>query len=40
MLNDAAGQPMFAWDSRGHIVRTEYDDLRWPTGSVRHRCRS
>lgn len=33
MLNDAAGKPMFAWDSRGHIFRTEYDKLHRPVGS-------
>lgn len=33
MLSDAAGKPMFAWDSRGHAVRTEYDQLHRPTGS-------
>jgi RHS repeat-associated protein len=33
MLNDAAGKPMFAWDSRGHAFRTEYDPLHRPTGS-------
>ena len=32
-LNDAAGKPMFAWDSRGHTFRTEYDELRRPSGS-------
>ncbi|MFH0730302.1 MAG: SpvB/TcaC N-terminal domain-containing protein [Pseudomonadota bacterium] len=32
-LNDAAGKPMFSWDSRGHIFRTEYDKLHRPTGS-------
>ncbi|HEU5431928.1 MAG TPA: hypothetical protein VFU81_09700, partial [Thermomicrobiales bacterium] len=30
MLNDVAGKPMRAWDSRGHAVRTEYDALRRP----------
>ncbi|MDG6026916.1 MAG: hypothetical protein E3K40_09495 [Candidatus Brocadia sp.] len=33
MLNDAAGKPMFAWDSRGHAFRTEYDALHRPVGS-------
>jgi len=33
MLNDAAGKPMFAWDSRGHVVRTDYDALHRPVGS-------
>jgi RHS repeat-associated protein len=31
-LNDAAGQPMRVWDSRGHNLRTAYDALRRPTG--------
>ena len=30
MLNDAAGKPIRAWDSRGHNLRTEYDALRRP----------
>ncbi len=30
MLNDIAGKPIRAWDSRGHTFRTEYDDLRRP----------
>jgi RHS repeat-associated protein len=29
-LNDATGQPIRAWDSRGHAFRTEYDALRRP----------
>jgi RHS repeat-associated protein len=33
MLNDAAGKPMVAWDSRGHAFRTDYDPLHRPTGS-------
>nr|WP_236038299.1 toxin TcdB middle/N-terminal domain-containing protein [Ktedonobacter robiniae] len=33
MLNDAAGKPMFAWNSRGFITRMEYDVLHRPTGS-------
>jgi RHS repeat-associated protein len=33
MLNDAAGKPLFAWDSRGHSFRTEYDRLHRPTES-------
>jgi hypothetical protein len=33
MLNDAAGKPMLAWDSRSHAFRTEYDKLHRPTGS-------
>jgi RHS repeat-associated protein len=32
-LNDAAGKPLYAWDSRGHEFRTAYDQLRRPTGS-------
>jgi RHS repeat-associated protein len=30
MLNDVAGQPMRAWDARGHEFRTEYDQLHRP----------
>ena len=30
MLNDVAGQPIYAWDSRGHRFRTTYDALRRP----------
>ncbi len=30
MLNDVMGKPLYAWDSRGHILRTEYDPLRRP----------
>ncbi|HKX27954.1 MAG TPA: SpvB/TcaC N-terminal domain-containing protein [Blastocatellia bacterium] len=30
MLNDVTGQPIRAWDSRGHHFRTEYDTLRRP----------
>lgn len=30
MLNDVAGQPLRAWDSRGHQFRTTYDALRRP----------
>ncbi len=29
-LNDVAGQPLRAWNSRGHAFRTEYDALRRP----------
>jgi RHS repeat-associated protein len=29
-LNDAAGKPIRAWDSRGHAVRTGHDPLRRP----------
>ena len=29
-LNGVAGQPIRAWDSRGHLYRTEYDILRRP----------
>lgn len=28
LLNDAGGQPIRAWDSRGHMFRTAYDELR------------
>lgn len=31
MLNDAVGKPIRAWDSRGHIISTSYDELRRPT---------
>lgn len=30
MLADVTGKPIWAWDSRGHEVRTEYDPLRRP----------
>lgn len=30
MLNDVAGQPMRAWNARGHEFRTEYDQLHRP----------
>lgn len=33
MLNDVAGKPLYAWDSRGHRFRTAYDALRRPTHS-------
>ncbi|MEA2235092.1 MAG: hypothetical protein QOD83_4908 [Solirubrobacteraceae bacterium] len=33
MLNDAAGKPMLAWNSRGQIFRMEYDALRRPAGT-------
>ena len=33
MLNDVAGKPIRAWDSRGHTFRTEYDPLRRPLRS-------
>jgi hypothetical protein len=33
MLNDVAGKPLYAWDSRGHRFRTAYDPLRRPTDS-------
>ena len=32
MLNDAAGQPLVGWDSRGFRRRMIYDALRRPTG--------
>src|SRR5262249_46840059 len=32
-LNDAAGKPLLAWDSRDHRFRTAYDRLRRPTHS-------
>jgi RHS repeat-associated protein len=33
-LADVVGQPIRSWDSRGHIFRTEYDELRRPTRSL------
>jgi RHS repeat-associated protein len=33
MLEDVAGKPIRAWDSRDHTVRTEYDELRRPVRS-------
>ena len=30
ILNDAAGKPMYRWDSRGHMIETKYDELRRP----------
>jgi RHS repeat-associated protein len=30
MLNDVAGKPIRAWDSRGHMFETIYDQLRRP----------
>ena len=30
MLNDVAGQTVYAWDSRAHRLRTTYDALRRP----------
>jgi RHS repeat-associated protein len=33
MLNDVAGKPLYAWDSRNHQFRTAYDALRRPTDS-------
>ena len=33
MLHDAAGKPMRGWDSRGHMVRNEYDPLHRPLRS-------
>ena len=33
MLNDVAGKPLYAWDSRNHQFRTAYDPLRRPTDS-------
>ena len=32
MLNDVAGKPIRAWDSRGFLRRMTYDALRRPTG--------
>ena len=33
LLNDVAGKPIYAWDSRNHRRRTAYDPLRRPTHS-------
>ena len=33
MLNDVAGKPLYAWDSRDHRYRTTYDPLRRATDS-------
>jgi RHS repeat-associated protein len=33
MLNDVAGKPLCAWDSRNHRFRTAYDPLRRPVNS-------
>jgi RHS repeat-associated protein len=33
MLNDIVGKPLYAWDSRDHTFRTEYDPLRRPLRS-------
>jgi RHS repeat-associated protein len=33
MLNDVAGNPLYAWDSGNHRSRTTYDPLRRPTAS-------
>lgn len=33
MLNDVAGKPLYAFDSRGHRFRTTYDELRRPIES-------
>lgn len=32
VLNDVGGKPAYAWDSRGHRLRTVYDALRRPAG--------
>jgi len=32
-LSDVSGGPIRIWDSRGHVFRTEYDELRRPTRS-------
>ncbi|MDZ8263104.1 SpvB/TcaC N-terminal domain-containing protein [Nostoc sp. ChiQUE01b] len=34
MLNNVAGNPIRAWNSRGHAFRTEYDPLRRPLRSL------
>lgn len=33
LLKSVVGLPIRAWDSRGHVFRTEYDELRRPTRS-------
>ncbi len=33
MLSDVAGKPLYAWDSRGHRFRSEYDVVQRPTAS-------
>ena len=33
MLNDVAGKPIYAWDSRDHQFRSNYDQLRRPIAS-------
>ncbi len=33
MLSDVAGKPLYAWDSRGHRFRSEYDVVPRPTAS-------
>ena len=33
MLNDVTGKPIRVWDSRGHDLRIEYDQLRRPLRS-------
>jgi RHS repeat-associated protein len=33
MLNDVAGKPLYAWDTRNHQFRTTYDPLRRPADS-------
>ena len=35
MLNDVAGKPLYAWDSRDHQFRTAYDPLRRPVETSR-----
>src|SRR3982751_6386621 len=34
MLNDVAGQPIRAWDGRGHNLTTTYDALRRPVAQT------
>ncbi len=36
ILSDVAGQPIRAWDARGHAFRTEYDHLRRPINQYVH----
>ena len=36
LLNDVVKKPLYIWTSRGHRMRTVYDQLRRPTDSVLH----
>jgi RHS repeat-associated protein len=37
ILSDVGGNPIYQWDSRGHTLRSTYDQLRRPTGSLLQR---